>query len=134
MPDMYRNAHNAVRAARGPARLHQCSWCWADAEQWAYSNSDSNEQIDRRRRFSLDPAQYRAMCSRCHRTFDRLHRENAGPDQYEREFFKARMRFSREAIAAMATRRATRVETYVTGKRRAAPLTVVQTTIRRVMA
>lgn len=134
MSDPYRNAHNAVCALRGPAAIHQCSWCWGDAEQWAYSNSDRNEQTDGRRRWSTDPAHYRPMCRRCHRAFDRLHRESAGPEQYEREFIKARNRHTRAALSAMAERRVIRVATYVTGKRRIAPLPVVQTTIKRVMA
>ncbi|MGW1900915.1 hypothetical protein ACWCQB_26565 [Streptomyces hirsutus] len=133
MADAYKNAHNALRAERGPASLHQCVWCWGDAAHWAYDHNDPNEQMDGRRRFSTDTAHYRPMCARCHRTYDRLHRENAGPDRTEREFFKARMRYPRESLEAMAERRAAYVHTYVNGKRRTAPLTLVQTTIQRVM-
>ncbi|MBO1287611.1 hypothetical protein J3368_26530 [Streptomyces sampsonii] len=133
MPDAYRNAHNAVRAEHGPASLHQCVWCWGDAAQWAYDHADPKEQTDKRRRFSTDTAHYRPMCARCHRTYDRLHREQAEPDRIEREFFKARMRYPRESLAAMAERRAIRVHTYVIGKRRMAPLTVWQVRYQRVM-
>lgn len=134
MADAYKNAHNAVRAKRGSASLHQCIWCWGDAAHWAYDHADLNEQVDGRRRYSLNVDHYRAMCARDHRVYDRLHRENAGPDRMEREFFKARMRYPREALEAMAERRVTRLQTYVIGNRRTTPLTVVQTTIQRVMA
>lgn len=134
MADAYKNAHNAVRAKRGPASLHQCVWCWGDAEHWSYDNADKDERLDGRRRYSVDVDHYRAMCARCHRTFDRLHREDAGPDRREHEFSKARMRYPREALASMAARRATRLQMYVIGNRRTAPLTVVQLAIRRVMS
>lgn len=131
--DPYKNAHNSVCAKRGPARLHQCVWCWGDADHWAYDHSDPDERTDRRRRYSLNVDHYRALCSRCHRSYDRLHREDAEPDRFEREFFKARTRYPRETIEAMAARRARRVQTFINGMRRTAPLTVTQTTIQRVM-
>lgn len=132
--DPYRNAHNAVRAERGPANLHQCIWCLGDAEQWAYDHADPNELTDSGRPYSLTTAHYRPMCTRCHRVYDRLHRTRAEPRRVEQEFRAARMRYPREALAAMSTRRVSRVETYVTGKRRRTPLRVVQVAVQRVMA
>jgi hypothetical protein len=132
--DAYKNAHNAVRAERGPASLWQCIWCLGDADHWSYDHADENERVDGSRRYSSDVNRYRPMCARDHRIYDRLHRENATFDRFEQELLKARSRYPREAIAAMCERRATRLQTYVNGKRRTTPLTVVQTTIQRVMA
>ncbi|MFG2159733.1 hypothetical protein [Streptomyces olivaceus] len=133
MADAYKNAHNAVRAERGPASLWQCCWCWGDAEHWSYDHADENERVDGRRRYSLDVNCYQPMCARDHRVYDRLHRENAPPERVEREMARARYRYPRETVAAMCERRANRLHTYVIGKRRTAPLTVIQTTIQRVM-
>lgn len=134
MADAYKNAHNAVRRERGPASLSQCVWCWGDADHWSYDHADPNECVDGRRRYSTDTAHYRPMCARCHRTYDRLHREDAGPDRIQREFFNARMRYPRESLAAMTERREIRVHTYVHGTRRSAPLTIWHVRYRRVMS
>lgn len=65
----YSAAHQRVRAARGTPTTQRCAECGAPAALWAYDGSDPDEQTDpaRGRRYSLDPARYRARCRSCHR-------------------------------------------------------------------
>lgn len=65
----YWAARRAVLAARGPAAEQRCGGCGGAAAVWSYDGSDPDELhgAERARRYSLDPARYRALCRSCHR-------------------------------------------------------------------
>lgn len=76
----YSGAHCRVRADRGSARNYQCVDCGDSAAEWSYDNKDPDEFIATGKAghncaYSLKPEHYEPRCSRCHRRFDREHRQ-----------------------------------------------------------
>lgn len=71
----YVGAHQRVYAKRGPASEHACSYCPAQAAEWAYDHLDPDEKMGktagRPAVFSIDPDHYLPMCKPCHTRFDR---------------------------------------------------------------
>jgi hypothetical protein len=58
----YRANHRRLARERGPARLHQCVRCPAQAAEWAQVHTEDGS----------DPwADYVPMCRRCHVIYDR---------------------------------------------------------------
>lgn len=74
----YSTAHWRLRQDRGRAPTHLCYGCGERAaEQWAYMNNSSEElfEAERRCRYSMNPTDYEAMCTSCHKIFDWSERE-----------------------------------------------------------
>jgi hypothetical protein len=67
----YSGAHENTRRERGEAAQFTCP-CGDPAREWAYKHGSQNEMRDSRGlAFSLDPMDYKAMCRRCHRLYDK---------------------------------------------------------------
>ncbi|MFI6243960.1 hypothetical protein ACIBEF_29250 [Micromonospora sp. NPDC050795] len=78
----YDGAHYRVRGERGSASQYLCR-CGNQAEQWAYSHADYDEQAMAEGReagkpYSTNPDHYSPMCRGCHARFDNAHRRMAG--------------------------------------------------------
>lgn len=82
-PVSYREAHARIRAERGPASAYVCGECGQPAEEWAYQGLSPDEQVgwvetvdehggsvDSLRLWSPVPADYAALCRRCHAELD----------------------------------------------------------------
>ncbi|MEU8047789.1 hypothetical protein AB0B71_27060 [Micromonospora echinofusca] len=78
----YDGAHNRVKGLRGSASGYLCR-CGNQAEQWAYSHADHDQQRDSEGReagspYSTNPDHYSPMCRSCHARYDNAHRRMAG--------------------------------------------------------
>ncbi|MFE2335051.1 hypothetical protein [Streptomyces coelicoflavus] len=80
----YDGAHGRVRGIKGSASEYACHrGCGRQAEQWAYSHADHDEQRmtygkEEGRPYSANPEHYLATCRACHARFDRAHARTAG--------------------------------------------------------
>lgn len=67
----YSGAHVNVTLHRGKAILHLCQ-CGKTAQEWALRHDAPGVQSDTNgKKFSVDPDDYRPMCYRCHRLYDK---------------------------------------------------------------
>lgn len=71
----YAGAHDRVKVARGPAKLHPCVDCGARARDWSYDQLDPGELIaqndhGRGCAYSLNVSHYQPRCKPCHAAFD----------------------------------------------------------------
>lgn len=70
----YFGLHSRIRAARGPARNHDCVDCGKRARHWSYDLSDPTPVITDKLTFSLDVTRYEPRCVKCHSLHDKLSR------------------------------------------------------------
>ena len=67
----YRALHTRLKAARGPAKNHQCVDCDQTASHWTYDNSDPDEKFSKiGTAYSTDLSRYQPRCIEHHRRLD----------------------------------------------------------------
>ncbi len=70
----YRQAHNLVYQAYGPASDHLCAGCFAPAQEWSYDHADPDELTGSLggavMAYSLNLDHYAPLCRKCHRRAD----------------------------------------------------------------
>lgn len=75
----YECCHSRIRSWRGPASAHTCP-CGAPAVEWAYRGDQATQRVSglvlrdgkrKRMAWSPNPADYDALCRRCHGQRDR---------------------------------------------------------------
>lgn len=71
----YVSAHKRVYRTKGAARDQLCATCGAQATNWAYMNSDPDEQFaPNEGHYSLKIEHYAPLCTDCHTRADRARR------------------------------------------------------------
>lgn len=79
----YMGAHKRVERYHGKASLWCCYHCGIGADEWGYNNAGGeHERISKQKghegiKYSVNFRDYWAMCTTCHKAFDKKHREEA---------------------------------------------------------
>ena len=71
----YTAAHLRVQNAKGRAAEHPCIECGRVAKDWSYQGCAHESLTEKGMRFCAHPDHYEPRCRKCHRAFDRRHKE-----------------------------------------------------------